>query len=398
MSGPDKVKATGSGGVDEGEALCAAVFGPYDPKRWDKEWQTGLGDGRVDPGDQGSANLVLLRRITAYIRTSATAHRGWLCQWIRDQLTGYTGLFAHEAGWCHYGTFDVAGIAAVAVYADQRDDDELANLCRRWLAVATAWFSLAALPGTAGQPERERVTAALTVAPVGMRKQGLGSAVQSAQLALLLGRDVDQKKIAKQPGYWPVKMLRWALTGGLDLRRPDLVAACRDVVDGKAAPSATLFGESLRVRARFKVWRGAGWLAAVMERDPPGTIAPPPPSRLHCSYGSTGFAATLTADALQVLEPPEFGKPGKNPNRETVPAVCSATLSADGAQWSAHAKPEGGPFESWKHLALDVAAIGPVLWTMTIEPGEPLRIGNKPAPAGVEVGPMPPQTDPKGPW
>lgn len=359
MSGVEKVKANGSGGLDELESLAYTIFGGYDPAKHDAAWTRGLGDGRVDPGDHDSANLVLARRGTAYARLNTVEHREWLEQWLRDELSGYTGVFAHEAGWEHYGSVDIAVISAVAVYAAQRGHTELRRLCERWLLVVASWFSLAAFPGAAGEPARERATAALGIMPVGMRKQGHRGHVQACQLALQLGRPVDTKKITKPLGkqaYWvPCKIVHWAMSKGLALDEVaiDVLGA---IIDGRQAPTLRPAGvagfSDIRVQAAFvgERYELGGWIA--MPREEGG---------LWCSYGSPGWQADWTGGRLRALE--------VDPIRKPVRRLCRVARSAGSVVVSLLGEDGSPAIEQ----VINTAQLGRRLWGFSVRPGQPIN-------------------------
>lgn len=393
-----KVKPAGSGGVDEGEALLAALDGSYSEARQGRMWRGGFGPERILPGYQGSEQLPDLCRSVAFVLGQPCARKPggkgsapgpWIVQRWRDQM-GPAGLFGHEGIATHYGSFNVSGGAAVVEKASAWRLGEMVDVGVDYLRQALLTWALFASPGAPTIDRADRCTDALCIGPVGYRCQTHGGGVMAGILAAELGLPYDVDKVTRQPYYWPVLVYaRYGCCGQVfsAAERAALVAL---IVDGNIG---AVLGSSLapvlaavRARTRFTTWRWERGTASAMlrsEDDPWNSNGSPSYAAVTCWAPGHETHRHLEIDVGEAMRKPR-------------PGTCRVELGPD--EWTAVARHDSAAVESSARLALPTAPLGRLLWTATVGPDGGWQINTKGAAVGVDVGPIPQPTDPKGPW
>lgn len=384
MVAPAKVKPTGSGGVDEGEALLAVLDGSYDEARHGRLWRGGFGPDRILPGYQGSEQLPDLCRSTAFVLGQACSRKPggkgpapapWIVQRWRDQM-GPAGLFGHEGIATHYGSFNAAGASAVVERASHWGMAEVVSTGVDYLRQVLATWALFASPGVPGIGIADRCTDALCIGPVGYRCQTHGGGVMAGILAAELGLPYDADKVARQPYYWPVLVhTRYGCCGRVFTasERQALVAL---IVDGNisAVLNSSLAPVLAAVQARspFAVWRWERGTASAMLRstgDPWNSNGSPSYAAITCWAPGLAAHAHLEIDTGEAMRKPR-------------PGGCWVELGA--THWTATATHEGATGD--RVLTMPTAPLGRLLWSGTVAAdGRGWRVSTKGEAAGVEV-------------
>lgn len=344
MEDIEKVKNDGKNGIDVSEALISLVFGGYDHDVQRKSWEN-LGPERILPGYKGSANIPVIKRACHFLWNGGSAK--WWEQWVSDQFE--FGFFATEGGTCHYGTFQIAAVAAVARNARRLKMLELAKKLEYWVGCAMSLFAVFSCNGPLNVPDKERATAALTVQQVGLRHQGLSAAVASAMVASWLNQKIEIDKISRQPYYWPARVFNQCKKIN-DFRFNESVYRfiCNgDIWSVPAEMMACL--NDVRVDLNLTVSRWENAIAAAF------------PRKKGDRYNDNGSPAYVSTG---LVRPAYSGKLTIEPNRDPSPAIC--TVEETDKSWIAtvihELNPEGIPFQ----LAMDSPSMGKKLFKVNI--------------------------------
>lgn len=364
-------------GLPDGMALQAiAVTHTYDETKHGRDWRSQLIHRQLAGNEPVSWNHWVIASTCELLLGESDG--SFLAEGLGRQLGHVVPFLGRELGTGEYPSYVMACTSLAA--------RKIPDTARGHLRASLVLAALGAAPGPLDLAKGDALSPDITVPCWGERVQGRVSSPVTPILARSIGLRVDEAQCRQQVWLWPY---RCAVAGTLaDAFTLEEQALLRGLVQrGDLAPilehplSYALHAIRPRNAVRFWRWERGGAVAVDRTDNP----------------NSTGTqAACWGPDKLRYLV-------HDGDIRGKIPAkVCSAQLSTDGAKWLASAKPEGGPFESWKHLSIDdTAPLGRLLWTASIEPGAlglQVAYGDKPTPAGVEVGPMPPQTDPKGPW
>lgn len=317
--------------VKEARPICALLnlygMGPYVEAVHGPMWRTPVGPPRILPTNKSSENLQLLRETTRFHlgekRDDEAEPGDWLRQWCKDELSGFTGLFARENGCVAYDAFMVAAIAdAYRVTGGAAGRD---GVFRQWLRVAVPWMTMFA---------HGRL-----IAPVGQRNQQHDPEVQEAQIL----NSVPLKKVFKQQRFWPAAV---ANLGSLGLFSLNEAKQLNDVANGKT-PLPWMYVHT-KTRNRFMFWRWKHGGAIAMLRDQGEVLV---------GYGSPRYAECWNEEGHSYwLEPDE--------KRHAIKRTCEAWTVNDGWRCTVTAEATGEK----QSIFLPTKDLGPLVYTAICGP------------------------------